>query len=116
MHDYKNVLLYRYKLHRKHNVLYHIKQETKQTNLVALFTLTFFICRLPSSCRDMRASFPRRLSPSFSQLTEGMGSPEAWHLNSATLSTPSVWLDGPWRMMGGGLSVSTAGKKRQATM
>lgn len=56
----------------------------------------------------MRGSFPSRLTPSFSQLMEGMGSPDAWHFNIATLSTPSVWLDGPWRMMGGGLSVSTA--------
>lgn len=72
------------------------------------FTLMFLICRLPSSCRDMRGSFPKRLTPSFSQLMEGMGSPDAWHFSRATLSTPSVWLDGPWRMMGGGLSVSTA--------
>lgn len=75
-----------------------------------LHTLMFLICRLPSSCRDMRGSFPRRLTPSFSQLTEGMGSPDAWHLSRATLSAPSVWLDGPWRMMGGGLSVSTEGQ------
>lgn len=77
------------------------------------FTLMFLICRLPSSCRDMRGSFPSRLTPSFSQLTEGMGSPDAWHFNSATVSTPSVWLDGPWRMMGGGLSVSTAGQRQK---
>lgn len=70
-------------------------------------TLMFLICRLPSSCSDIRESFPKRLTPSFSQLMEGMGSPDAWHFNSATLSTPSVWLDGPWRIIGGGLSVST---------
>lgn len=78
-----------------------------------LQTLMFLICRLPSSCRDMRGSFPRRLTPSFSQLTEGMGSPDAWHLSRATLSAPSVWLDGPWRMIGGGLSVSTAGQSNE---
>ena len=75
-------------------------------------TLMFLICRLPSSCRDMRGSFPSRLTPSFSQLMEGMGSPDAWHFKSATLSTASVWLDGPWRIMGGGLSVSTAEKTK----
>ena len=80
------------------------------------FTLMFLICRLPSSCRDMRGSFPSRLTPSFNQLMEGMGSPEAWHFNSATLSTPSVWLDGPWRMMGGGLSVSTADTKQVSSV
>lgn len=75
---------------------------------VRSFTLMFLIWRLPSSCRDIRGSLPSRLTPSFSQLMEGIGSPDAWHFNSATLSTPNVWLEGPWRMMGGGLSVSTA--------
>lgn len=65
------------------------------------------ICRLPRSCKDMRGSFPSRLTPSFSQLMVGTGSPDAWHFKRATLSTPRVWLAGPWRMMGGGRSVNT---------
>lgn len=65
------------------------------------------ICRLPRSCKDMRGSFPSRLTPSFSQLMFGTGSPDAWHFKRATLSTPRVWLAGPWRMMGGGRSVNT---------
>lgn len=75
-------------------------------------TRMFLIWRLPSSCRDMRGSLPSRLTPSFSQLMVGTGSPDAWHFSRATLSTPRVWLAGPCLMIGGGLSVNTDQKTK----
>lgn len=67
-------------------------------------TLVFWICRLPCSSRENRGSFPARLAPFFLQVTVGSGSPDAWHLSSDTPPSTCVWLDGPWRMMGGGRS------------
>lgn len=67
-------------------------------------TLVFWIWRLPCSCRENRRSFPSRLMPFFLQVTEGSGSPDAWHLNRAVPPTACVWLDGPCLMMGGGRS------------
>lgn len=67
-------------------------------------TLVFWIWRLPCSSRENRGSFPSRLTPFFLQVTEGSGSPDAWHLNRAIPPTACVWLDGPCLMMGGGRS------------
>lgn len=77
---------------------------------VALFlslTRRVLIWRVPWSCMDVRGSLPRKVKPSFNQLITGSGSPVALHFSRAVPSTASVWLTGPWRMMGGGLSVKT---------
>lgn len=74
-------------------------------------TLVFWIWRLPCSCRENRGSFPSRLTPFFLQVTEGSGSPDAWHLNRATPPTACVWLDGPCLMMGGGRSFRAEDEK-----
>lgn len=67
-------------------------------------TLMFWIWRLPCSSRENRGSFPSRLTPFFLQVTEGSGSPDAWHLNRAMPPTACVWLAGPCLMIGGGRS------------
>lgn len=41
----------------------------------------------------------------------GRGSPVALHFSNAVPSTASVWLAGPCRIMGGGLSVKTKGQR-----
>lgn len=53
-------------------------------------TLVFLICRLPGSSRDIRGSLPSRLSPSFSQVTVGSGSPDARQPRRAWPPTPTV--------------------------
>lgn len=51
------------------------------------------------------------MNPSFNQLITGRGSPVALHFSNAVPSTASVWLAGPCRIMGGGLSVKTKGQR-----
>lgn len=76
-------------------------------------TLVFWIWRLPCSSRENRGSFPSRLTPFFLQVTEGSGSPDAWHLNRAIPPTACVWLDGPCLMMGGGRSFRAEDSKEE---
>lgn len=76
-------------------------------NLLPRLTRRALIWSVPWSCMDVRGSLPRKVNPSFSQLMTGRGSPVALHFSRAVPSTASVWLTGPWRMMGGGLSVRT---------
>ena len=76
-------------------------------------TLVFWTCRFPCSSRTKRGSVPSSLAPSFSQDTEGSGSPDARHRSSDTPPTACVWLDGPWRMMGGGRSFSAGEESRE---
>lgn len=75
--------------------------------LLLLLTRRVLIWRVPWSCMEVRGSLPRKVKPSFNQLITGSGSPVALHFSRAVPSTASVWLMGPWRMMGGGLSVKT---------
>lgn len=59
------------------------------------------ICKVPFSIRLMRSSLPRILCPSRSHWMLGRGLPITWHCNWAVVPGASVWLAGPWRMMGG---------------
>lgn len=75
-------------------------------------TFVFWICRLPCSSKEKRASWPSRFAPFFLQVTVGSGSPDAWHLRMDTPPRACVWLDGPCRMMGGGRPLEAKNKRQ----
>ncbi len=71
------------------------------------------ICKVPFSIRLMRSSLPRILWPSRSHWMLGRGLPITWHCNWAVVPGASVWLAGPWRMMGGIRSDGAKGEENE---
>lgn len=82
-------------------------------NYLEWSTCRAVICKVPFSIRLMRPSLPRILWPSRSHWMLGRGLPITWHCNWAEVPGTSVWLAGPWRMMGGIRSDGAKGEENE---
>lgn len=71
------------------------------------------IWKVPFSIRLIRPLFPRILWPSFSHWMLGVGFPMMWQCSWVVVPGASVWLAGPWRMMGGTRSEGAERDRKQ---